>query len=212
MSTHAKLNLIGIDLMPKPIKLAVLRRNRLRTWSAILTVAAALASIPMAYELLNQHRLGKATAANHQRAQLLREAKQSLLAVQSEAQSQADQIAFSDALRAKRNWSDLLALMADAEGHDVWLVSIQSAIKPARQGSALPVQPTAGEAVPSGEVVLEGPQCLILEGYAPDHARLYVLMADLRDRGNFEDVDLSRAGVETFETGTAVRFRLECQW
>jgi hypothetical protein len=215
MSATAKPILIGIDLMPKPMKLSLLRRNRMRLWGTILTTTAAVAALPVGMELLNQHRLNKAIAANQQRALSIENARQTLRTVQTDAESRADQLAFADALRAKRNWSGLLSLIAQAAKDDVWLTSMQSENSPARSASGR--QPAPGSSpsdanATASVITLEGPRSLILDGYAVDHARLYELMADLRDYGQFVDVDLSKAGMEIIGNMTAVRFRLECQW
>jgi len=202
--------MVSVNLLPKQIVNARRRNRRVRVWATVLITVSALAAVPLAVDV------SKAAGAASMESRLLpvqeqlKEARAELLKASTECTGLAGQIARADALRGKRAWSGLLALISAKAPDAIWLTAMTT-----RTAQAQPASPAPAGAAPAGApevVTLRGPGGIHLEGYALDHEWLYGFMSALKESQVFRQVELTSAGKEPMLDGTAVRFVLECYW
>jgi len=205
----------AVDLMPAAVRSRQARRRRVRHWVTAAISSACLGAIPVSLELVNRHRLDDLEHRRRGVEQEMASTEQALQQTEAGARKYSDQIIQADALRTKRSWAGLLQMIGQSMTQRVWLTSVATKAPNERSGAEQRRRGPQGPATQNPErpdIVLEGPRHLEIVGYAVDHADLYVLMTELKERGSFLDVDLTSSGHEPTLRGSAVRFTLECRW
>jgi Tfp pilus assembly protein PilN len=204
--------MVSVNLLPATILIARRRNRRVRLWVTAGAMVVGLTAIPLAVDLTKTAQASSLEVRLRPLHTRLARVRGDLKAVAEQREELTTQLARADALRGKRPWADLLALISEKTPDTVWLTSLRTRLgaplrpmeKPARTASSATAQVDA--------VVLGGPSGLHLEGYALDHESLYEFMSALKNLGVFPKVELTAAGKEPVLDGTAVRFVLECDW
>ncbi|HEY3242101.1 MAG TPA: PilN domain-containing protein [Phycisphaerae bacterium] len=206
---------VAVNLVPKVLRMQEARRRRTARWTLTALIAALLAGGTTLVTLDRQ------ASAAELRAQQ-RSLQVSLTAVRGRLSDATEtcrrlksEIQRADALRSKRCWSGMLALLSRAMPAETWLTSIST--EPPLPSGAGPVrallpsgatQPTTAQ-----PITLSAPTSLILRGYALDHDALYAFISALKQSRVFSKVELvGKAGAEPMLKTTAVRFELSCTW
>jgi len=129
------------------------------------------------------------------------------------------QIQRADALRAKRAWSDLLAVVTSALPATGWLtvISTEPAQPSAVQISHASTQPgpaSSGSAnpAPKGPLMIEAPRELRISGYAATPGEPSSFVAGLKSASVFSVVELLQCRQEPVHDGSYYRFDVICKW
>ncbi|MBU0718131.1 MAG: hypothetical protein KJ749_07785, partial [Planctomycetes bacterium] len=176
-------------------------------------VSLSLVGLALAMEWLNR---AEARDLRVQHAQLQVEAKQADARLQTLSTQVTDvqlRVERARALRGKRAWSEVMALIAQALPESCWLTSV----------ATNPVQPRGGRSpVSSGDrklpkseaqvVVMDAPRKLEIVGYAPEASLPYEFVSALKSAGAFSRVTLVRSQTEAVLDGFHYRFELVCEW
>ncbi|MFH0982684.1 MAG: hypothetical protein V2A79_14260 [Planctomycetota bacterium] len=223
--------MIGVNLIPTEMLVRHAVKRRLWRWTMSSVVLAAAALTPPLVEDRQQAQVeslqGKVDDVDA-RLDVMR----GQVAATAQAVHDADaELTRSLALRTKRSWAGLLALVSGCMPEAVWLTAL--ATDPSQPAGSSRTEPNRGregtgksegamkrrsdeeEGSPSGGpavVVLEAPTKLRLDGFALDHESLYDFMSKLRDSGSFSVVKPIRADAEPVLQGRAVHFVLSCEW
>ncbi|HNQ23610.1 MAG TPA: hypothetical protein PKK06_11000 [Phycisphaerae bacterium] len=210
--------MVSINLLPEEVRRAQTRRLHLTRWSLAVAAALLLLAVPVGLDFLHR---AQAVRLRGEEARLKRElgtVRNEVATVTAESAKVMTQIERARALRAKRAWSALFALIANALPEETWLTAV--ATDPATPAGAraepllalLQSVPNT-EGAPQAQVVtIEAPRKLRLLGYAADYPQLYEFMAHLKACGAFTEVLQVRAGLEPVLTGSAVGFEVLCTW
>ena len=208
--------MIAVNLIPETVAHARRRRRRCRAWSLALLLAAGVCAVPVSVEL-SRHRRVQSLRDERQRVQAdMEKTRDDLNRIGLEIQSLQAQKARADALRTKRPWTALFALLSRSLPDEMWLMS--AATDPAapprghHDRTAQTDQPEHGDHDEPEVVILEAPRRLVLDGYAIDYLSLLRFMSDLNRAEVFQTVSLTRAVDEPAFNATAVRFKIFCEW
>jgi Tfp pilus assembly protein PilN len=216
---------IGVNLVPQSIQ-CVLQRNRwIRFWCAGACLSLIALGVALGYDWLQTCRMSD-------RADRLAQAQLEVEKLRHEARTLAagagllqQQLERADAMRAKRAWSGLLAVIAAELPPDCRLQSI--ATDPARPpidsvvvaaGSkpttavSSPTSVPANVPPPARTVLLDAPRKLRLVGFANDPAQPVEFVSALKETGAFTQVNLERAQWEPTRKDSNFRFELVCEW
>lgn len=203
------------NLIPMAVRLRQTRKRKIRRWLVVSVSATILGGASMAHELVQDRRLDELQGRQLALADELSSTGLALQDAVMETRDFADQIVRADALRTKRSWDDLLTMIGLAMPDRVWLSTIETVrlngASSSNRGHLSALVETTNR-IERPDVVLEGPRRLQIVGYALDHADLYAFMAELKARGSFVDVELTKSGNEPVLRGSAVRFVLDCRW
>jgi hypothetical protein len=204
---------MNLNLIPERIHHGYRRRVRIRTWGLVFLAATVVLSIPIGWDWSREAkaarlrgRLAKLTAS---RTVMQAEWEQTKRELQ---QTQA-QIERAGALRAKRAWSSLLALIVHEVPPNAWLVSIatEPALPPVQAGRPIATA-TTGSATDASSVTIDAPTRINIVGYAPQPQDPITLVSHLKGSGAFRSVVLERSALEPIEDGSYFRFDIACEW
>jgi Tfp pilus assembly protein PilN len=209
--------MVGVNLIPSEMLIRHRLMRRLQGWVIVGVALAGATLVPVAVEGRQQAQIERMRASVAEVETKLRSVRGE---VASTAQTVLDldaELARAGALRTKRSWSGLLALLSESLPPQVWLTSL--ATDPPQPVSGHGTVPAVGKAPEEAKtggkgivIVLEAPTALRLEGYALDHVGLLDLITELKDSGSFATVSLVNAGMEPVLGGRAVHFVLACEW
>ncbi len=207
--------MVGINLIPEPVQLAQLRRWRLKWWATAILVSLMVLALPLGLDWLKQAEAARLHLEDeHLRVQLagIRSQLRSVSAGADEAFLQLER---ADALRSKRCWSGMLAMIGRRMPSGCWLTSIttdpatpQGAAPPQRRAKSRPSTPEEPPAV----VVIDAPRKLNISGYATTAGEPHTFVTRLKDMGIFTNVELQRVAREPVLDDSYFRFELYCEW
>ncbi len=214
--------MVSVNLIPESIRAAQTRRRHLKTWTALTVVAAAASAVPIAAHWSQHVRRDELQALNEQLQADLTSARGELRTVTAEAGEVVLRLERANALRAKRSWSSLVALLASNLPDECWLISlatdpdVPSAAPPVRKGAA-PAPPVPAGGAPAlaekaAVVTIDAPRKLRLIGQAADATGPLAFASRLKDTRVFSAVTLERSQRESAEQGTYFKFELICEW
>lgn len=219
--------MVTINLIPEAIQGAQSRRRHAARWAALIVVAMLCTAIPTVTHWRQHSRVEELRVINGHLQTDLVAARAELKRVSSEA---ADLLLRSErarALREKRSWSSMLALIASCLPAECRLTSLttdpaapgvasggQGTRKPpAAAPSPPPVAPAAGASPAKGTpVTVEAPRILRLQGNARQPTQPLEFVAALKDAHVFRDVVLEHAASEGDQRSPQFRFEVRCEW
>ncbi len=202
----------GVNLIPASILEAHRRARRLHLWVVAVTLTAAVAALPVLWQVRQHARVAELTTLKQARTAQSASVRAELSATAQSLADLNDRIERANALRTKRSWAGLLSLVAQCLPQEVWLTSVATDAPPpaaARRRTS----PRASEKQDHPTVVvLDGARRAALAGYALGHEQLYDFMARLKAAQAFDRIDLVKADKEDVLWARAVRFELLCTW
>ncbi len=210
--------MIAINLIPPNLLMAQTRRRHLRRWSAALTLAFLLLVAAAGREWAQQALADELTTENTRVQSDLTLARNALKSVAAQTDQVDLQVQRAEALRAKRAWSRLIALIGHSLPPACWLTSLTT--EPARPGTGrrdLRPPPSAvaaapGQKPPKTEFTIEAPRKLRIAGFAADPAEPHTFVTRLKETGAFRQVLLERSQREPVLDGIYYRFEIACEW
>jgi len=199
------------NLVPESIRLRQRRRARIRMWGMVLTAATAALAIPVGWDWSRQ---AKAERLLEQSVKLNR--TRSLMRVEwdsikTEVQATQAQIERADALRSKRAWSAMLALIAREVPPNVWLTSVATDPAQPPKHAVRPASTATAEQI-AASITIDGPGTINIQGFAPHAEDPIILVSNLKSSGAFHTVVLRRSSLEPVNDGFYFRFDVVCEW
>lgn len=207
--------MVTLNLIPECIQVAQARRRRLKRWAACLAVTAVVAVVPVTGHWLQHVRVDELHARNDELQTDLAAARAELKSTTAAANDAFLRMERAKALRSKRAWSGLLALIGACLPKDCRLTSlatepeVPSAAPPARQTT--PPSSAPGTAA-IGPILIDAPRKLRMTGSAVDSTQPLFFVAMLKERQVFKEVTLERCLREKPEDESTFRFELVCEW
>jgi len=208
-----------INLIPVPLQIERSRKRRMRRWSVVVGIAIAGAAVPVAAQWL-QLRSVEELRATHVKIQSdLTASRTELKSLSTEANDLFLRLERAKALRSKRNWSGMFALIGRALPEGCWLSSLATDpdLPPPQQAVAKVLPPSPGPpTTPTLEkpapVFIEAPRRLRIVGQSVEASGPLAFVLQLKDAGVFRDVVLERSQREINDAQTTFRFEVVCLW
>ena len=207
-----------INLIPARVIRAAAQRIRLVRWAVVVALAGVLAAIPYTLTLSQKAEAAELREEIDRLDQDATSVRSQLRAVTSRAQESLSELERSKALRAKRAWSSMFALIATCLPADCWLLSV--ATDPETPGVAV-ARPAAVPAAPvtvavRETVTIEAPQKMRLVGFSTSDSEPLVFVQNLRESNAFASVALQKsmrapAGNDPGEA-PVYQFEIVCEW
>jgi hypothetical protein len=203
----------GVNLVPVTVRYAQLRRRRTKRWGGLVCLAVLVVVVLLGYEWLQGVKAAELRAQND-RLQLEREnLRAELTAATEQANDLLLRIERARALKAKRAWSRMFALIGTCMPSGTWLTSV--ATDPARPVPGNPRQAKdigAEEEGGQGVVTIDAPRRLRISGYAPAAGQPHEFVTRLKTTQVFSSVVLERSQREPVYDDSYFRFDLICEW
>ena len=207
--------MVVINLIPLAVQLAQKRRGRLRSWAAAMLLSVAALAVAGGLEAYRHLHAGELRTQSEQLSGQLEAARGELRALTLEVEQASCHLERAAALRSKRAWSGLLALIGSCIPDPCWLESIGTDPATPAAGKAPQARvrrPGISPRTEASALRVDAPRRLRLVGYAPDAADPYVFVTNLKQAGVFADVRLGRSERQEIPEGSFFRFQLICEW
>ena len=210
--------MVAVNLIPENVQASQVRRRHFKWWAACLIVTTGVAAIPVGAHWLQHHRMDELRAQSDKLQTDLAAARAELKTATAAANDSFLRIERAKALRTKRAWSDMLALVGSCLPKDCWLTSIATdpnvppAAPPARKTpppSVIPGTPTPEK---PEVVIIDAPRKLRMTGEATDATQPLSFVTSLKESQVFKEVTLERSLRENTEDDSNFRFELICEW
>lgn len=214
--------MVSINLIPREILLVQARRTRTIRWAMTISISAILAAIPYSITL------ARAAHAEQARRQLdgledeataLRSQVRLAIATTEETRSELER---SRALRGKRSWSGMLALIARCLPEECWILSMStdpeapSAAPSQTVPATTSIASAASTARERESVVVEAPQKLRLVGHSTSDGPPLVFVSRLIESRVFSRVALEKTqrapGQSVAGEKAHYQFEIVCEW
>ena len=212
--------MIGVNLIPAQQRQVRRHQSHLVWWGVAIGLVAVVGAISVTVGLAKATQVARLKLESRRDQASLEEQHREMLALTLQSSELRGQIERASALRAKRSWSALIAMIGRVAPREVWLTSLATdPTKPgagALSGRLLGQRAARRENAPS-RMVIEAPRRLVLAGYAQNQEALYELMGELKNTGVFVDVALRSSAQEKMMGGRKLdfdlyRFELTCEW
>lgn len=204
-----------INLIPDALVRTVDRRRRTRQWTTLVAVAVGLLMIPVTAESWRQAQAAELRGENRKLAAQVMALREEVQSLSLESEDVFLQTERANALRAKRAWSAMLNLLAQALPPRSWLTTVETD-PPVPPPTAPPIVDRAPKdaTTPTGPqtITIEAPRRLRITGYAIDASDPLLFVTALNRTGVFQRVSLEKSQRERVEQDSFFRFELACEW
>ena len=190
------------------------RQRRGRAWAVSVVASVSLVLAAFAVDWARTARASDLCAEKELLLVELTAVRTDLKEVTAEANRVLLHIARAKALRGKRAWSGLVALIGECMPQGCWLSSIATDPDRPAAGSTRPTASSkiAGKKKPQGPVTIDAPRMLKIAGFAPDSAQPLEFVTDLKRSEAFTTVSLQSSQRVPVLDGSYYRFELVCTW
>jgi Tfp pilus assembly protein PilN len=218
----------SVNLIPECVLVARTQRRHAKSWTMLILAAAGLSAVPLVLDWSRRTRAAELRDESGRLQQELGSTRLQLAATSAEATRVFLEVERANALRSKRAWSAMFALIASCLPADCWLASV--ATDPEAPAGGAPPRPvvanpgtSAGAPKGGGKreiVTIEAPRRLRMIGYAEDDTQPLAFVTNLKESRVFQNVLLERA-VRAPDVaadpsgpsgGTVYQFEVVCEW
>ncbi len=204
-----------VNFIPLARRIARTRRRHMKAWAVAATVAAAILAVPTVRQGMQRAEAAHLRTHYDQELAQLQALKIEVRAASDQATNARIRLERAANLRAKRNWSGMVALIAKCLPEGCWLTSLRT--DPAAPGAAAASRrrtPLGNdkESDASKTVTIDAPRKLRIAGYAAAAAEPHAFVAELKNAGVFARVELEHVMREAVLDGSYFRFQLVCEW
>jgi Tfp pilus assembly protein PilN len=228
--------MVTVNLIPESIQAAQARGRHIKRWAACLAVTTIVAVVPVGAHWMQHLRIEELLAQSDKLQTDLAAARVELKTATAAANDAFLRIERAKALRTKRAWSDMLALIGSCLPKDCWLTSIAtdpdvpSAAPMVRKASPA-TEPPSSSLSKGGQrgstlapekpavVIIDAPRKLRMTGEATDATQPLFFVTRLKESQVFKEVTLERSSAEpralaraTGDDESNFRFELICEW
>lgn len=201
--------MVRVNLIPQKTRRAQTIRRRVRGWSTVIALGGTLLAVSAGMEWMSRRDALQLRAASAGVRNDLIQVRKELRGSSAEALNAKIRIERAEALRSKRAWSAILALVATSLPDGSWLTSIATD----------PVTPTGGSRKPkvgaddcATAVTIDSPRKLMIRGYTAEAGDPLRFVQKLNDTDLFSKVRLLNSQREPLFDSAFYRFELLCQW
>ncbi len=203
-----------INLIPAHILARQLRRHHLRRWLAPLATASIGVAVMLWMTLSQQAEASELEAQTQQLVSQVALSQQQLNQARTKSLQLQEQKRRADALRRKRAWSRVLALIGQSLPKSAWLTSV----------STDPTTPSIVRRTQSARIQADQNQKLIevvtidaarklrILGYTAQPGEPHELVGRLKTSGIFESVSLIHSRRQDVFDGSYFQFEVLCAW
>ncbi len=217
--------MIAVNLIPKQQTLTRRRRRHLTRWGIIIGTTGVVALVPLASGISAHARAASLSSELRTTQTRYNDVQAELITVTTSIAEVTNQIDAAAALRGKRSWTALIAMIGRVAPEDMWLTSLST--DPAMPGGS---RATSGQMTLGGSartnvapaasgqrVIIEAPRRLVIQGFSSRQQSILELMRGLKGTGVFDEVTLRSSVQEPSLRGVPVdfdlyRFELVCGW
>lgn len=202
-----------MNLIPDSVRQTRTSRRHLKRWGVACLAALVVVAFPLGVDWYRNARAAELGAQARQLAGQLSAARKEVEEATTAAREVFLQLERANALRAKRSWSGMLAMLGACMPTECWISSFATdpATPSVGEHSSPTGKPKNGDE-PEEVVTIEAPRKLKLVGYALDATQPLMFVRRLKSTGVFDRVTLERSLRETGEGGARFRFELTCEW
>ena len=216
--------MVTVNLIPESVQAARASRRHLKRWAACLAVSAGVAGVPVGAHWMQHVRIDELLAQSDNLQTDLAVARAELKTATAAANDAFLRIERAKALRSKRAWSDMLALIGSCLPKDCWLTSIATdpdvppaapvarKTPPATDPPASPLSKGGQRGFEPAVVIIDAPRKLRMTGEATDATQPLFFVTRLKESQVFREVTLERSLREKPEDESNFRFELICEW
>lgn len=205
-----------INLIPGEIMCASTQRVHLLRWALVVALAGAVCSIPYSLAFARKARVATLQEQVDQLDQEAAGVRAKLRVATGRTRQLFSELERSRALRAKRAWSGMFALIASSLPSDCWLKSVATDPDgPTGSGSRSPAGAGASSAAGLPETVtIEAPRRLRLTGFSTSDSHPLIFVQNLTDSKGFAKVGLQTILRAPADASGAVIYQFEilCEW
>lgn len=218
----------SVNLIPEGVLVARTQRRHAKCWTMLILAAAGLSATPLMLDWSRRTHAAELREESDRLQQELGSTRSQLRTTSAEATRVFLEVERANALRSKRAWSAMFALIASCLPADCWLGSIATDPEaPAGGASPRPVVASpgtnAGAPKEGGKreiVTIEAPRRLRMIGYAENDTQPLAFVTNLKESRVFQSVLLERA-VRAPDVaadpsgpsgGTVYQFEVVCAW
>lgn len=204
-----------VNFIPVARQIARTRRRHMKVWAVTAIVAAAILAVPTVRQGMQRAEAARLRTRYDEKLAQLQELRIQVHDASRQATDARIRLERAANLRAKRNWSGMVALIARCLPEGCWLTSLRT--DPAVPGSTAVSGGSASlgsakDGETSKNVAIEAPRKLRIAGYAAAAAEPHAFVADLKAAGVFAQVELKHLMREAVLDGSYFRFDLVCEW
>lgn len=206
--------MVGIDLIPQSARFARARRRHVKAWASALGAAAALLAVPLVIAWSQHADIVRLRRRADELQSGLAVARGKLRTLTATAKATLTRLDRAKALRSKRAWSSILAVIDERMTPGSWLTSIATDPKSpsARGGSSRKRRTRGKEQESKTSVTIEAPRKLRIAGYATAAGEPHQLVRNLKSSGIFTAVTLEDSRREPALDASYYRFEVVCEW
>ncbi len=203
--------MVHVNLIPGPVHRAQTCREHFKRWMISLAIGLLALGVSFSAEWARRVEAGELRAQAQQLQTNVEGARALLAAARRKASRVLQQIERAKALRAKRAWSGLFALIDSCMPDGCWLTEI--ATDPATPAAtARPHRSHKTDGTKQQAVTIETPRKLRIGGFATEMAEPLEFVMQLEKRGVFTQVRLVGSQSEPVLDGTYFKFEIVCEW
>ena len=205
---------IDLNLIPRSILDAQIRRRHMRIWATSLAPALGLLAVFAGLNWVRQSRAADAAETAEMLAAELQQARAEVRGLTAAVSETSLQLERAGALRSKRSWSGLMGLLAQVRPDDVWFVGLATdpAAPAATRGVSTPQSPQAGKPVEVRPVMIDAPRKLRISGYSVSPTGPVALVSNLKKENVFARVILERSLRDADEQSPRFHFDVLVEW
>lgn len=206
--------MISVNLIPPRVLVSQARRWRIKRWCVSTLVAICALLVALVVDGL-QH--AKAEELESDLAAIgldLSAVRRDLADVVDKSAKIWHQIERANAIRAKRSWSSLIALIDRALPERCWLATLATdpSSPTGRRSVSRGRVSTATQGAADKPIIIEAPRRIKIEGYAPSDALPHTFVTALKDTGVFSSVVLTHSQRQPLLDGYYFFFEVLCEW
>jgi len=204
---------MNINLIPEKVRNRHKRKMRIRNWAIVFLAATVVLAIPIGWDWSREAKANRLRHRQREQAATRTTMQADWERIKNEVSRTQAQIERADALRSKRAWSSMLALITQAVPEDAWLVTVATdpAMPPIHTAKAAAASGAATQAE-AASITIDAPSKINIVGYAAHAQDPITLVSSLKASGAFEDVTLTRSFLESMDDGSYFRFDIICEW
>lgn len=205
--------MVDVNLIPESVLFARTCRRHAVRWATSLALAITTLALCAGSDWVQR---GEVRSLRDKRERLGAEmvrASAELDAVTLAANDAHLRVERARALRSKRAWSGMLALIASRMPEGSWLTSIATDPSAPSQGTRR--RRASGKATPKPSdqpIIMEAPRKLKIGGFTPNAGDPYEFVTSLKETEVFRAVALRTSQREPVYDGSYYRFELVCEW
>jgi len=205
--------MVEVNLIPESVRLARARRRHGRRWVTSIAVAAVILAVSAGVEWLHRAEAHELHGTSQRLYEELTAARTELRSVTAEAERVRLQIERAKALRSKRAWSGMFALIASHMPVGSWLTLVATdPAKPTAGARYAPASNRAKGAEPQQAITIDAPRKLKISGYALNAGDPHEFVRGLKSTALFTKVQLEHSQRESILNGSYFQFEVVCEW